>query len=62
MLTLAQFESYAKRGEIHYYIASGGGIPGGPGGSSTTSEITSWVESHFTTQTIGGQTVYNLAR
>ena len=63
LLTLAQFESYVKRGEIHYYIASGGGgIPTGPGGSSTTGEIASWVGSHFTARTIGGQIVYDLTR
>ena len=38
---------------------------GGFGGAasnngSTTSAITTWVESHFTKQTIGGSTVYNL--
>ncbi len=30
-LSLAQFEAYVKAGDIHYYIASGGGA-GGPGG------------------------------
>jgi len=31
-LTLAQFKQYVSRGEIHYYIASSGGIGGGGGG------------------------------
>jgi len=40
-----------------------GGGSGGPGGSSsTTSQITSWVESHFKSETIGGETVYNLTQ
>ena len=63
--TLAQFEKYVSEGKIHYYIASGGGFPGGgfgggAGGSGHASQITSWVESHFTAQTIGGVTVYDL--
>jgi 4-amino-4-deoxy-L-arabinose transferase-like glycosyltransferase len=64
-LSLAAFESYMSKGEIHYYIASsggGGGAPGGgAGGGSSTSAITTWVKAHFTAETIGGQTVYNLA-
>jgi hypothetical protein len=59
--TLAEFEQYVAKGEIHYYIA-GGGMGGGPGGgSSGESAITSWVESHYTAQTIGGETVYSLS-
>ena len=58
-ITLSQFKAYVAKGEIHYYIASGagGGFPG-RGGSSTS--ITSWVESHFTKVTIGGETLYDL--
>jgi 4-amino-4-deoxy-L-arabinose transferase-like glycosyltransferase len=58
-ITLTQFEAYVAKGEIHYYIASGtGGGFAGRGGSS--SSITSWVESHFTKTTVGGQTLYDL--
>ena len=33
----------------------------GPGGSSTdAAQISAWVEAHFTAQTVGGMTVYNL--
>ena len=62
-LSLAQFVSYVKAGDIHYYIAAGGG-GGGPGGqtSSTTGEISSWVASHYSAQTIGGVTVYDLTK
>jgi 4-amino-4-deoxy-L-arabinose transferase-like glycosyltransferase len=36
---------------------------GGPGGQrSTFSSIASWVESHFKSQTVGGETVYNLSQ
>jgi 4-amino-4-deoxy-L-arabinose transferase-like glycosyltransferase len=59
-LSLKQFEAYVAKGEIHYYIA-GGGMGGGPGGAGTSSEITSWVRSHFKSQTIGGETVYVLS-
>jgi 4-amino-4-deoxy-L-arabinose transferase-like glycosyltransferase len=73
--TLAQFEAYVAAHRIHYFIAGGGGVGGGgfgpggggPGGpvpqtTSTSSQITSWVESHFTAETIGGVTVYDLER
>jgi 4-amino-4-deoxy-L-arabinose transferase-like glycosyltransferase len=56
ILSLAQFETYVKAGDIHYFIVSGGG----PGGDSTISAITSWVEAHYKAETIGGQTVYEL--
>jgi 4-amino-4-deoxy-L-arabinose transferase-like glycosyltransferase len=61
--TLAQFEKYVAEGKIHYFIAGGrGGGPAGAGGSSNdASQITSWVESHYTAQTVGGVTVYDLA-
>jgi 4-amino-4-deoxy-L-arabinose transferase-like glycosyltransferase len=66
-LSLAAFERYVARGEIHYYIASGGGGgggggggPGGPGGGSTEN-IASWVKAHFKGETIGGETVYDLS-
>ncbi|MGD0980383.1 MAG: glycosyltransferase family 39 protein [Solirubrobacteraceae bacterium] len=60
-LTLAQFERYVEKGEIHYYIDTGGGF-GGFGGqsSSSTSEIPTWVSSHFKSKTIDGVTVYVL--
>jgi hypothetical protein len=62
--TLAQFQARVAHHEIHYYIAGGGGAGGGgfgqQGGSSTASAITTWVSSHFTAQTIGGATLYDL--
>jgi hypothetical protein len=66
-LTLAQFEAYVAKGEIHYYIASGSGAGGpgggGPGGSSgSSSTIASWVKEHFKSVKIGDQTVYDLTR
>jgi 4-amino-4-deoxy-L-arabinose transferase-like glycosyltransferase len=63
-LSLAQFETYVKAGDIHYYIASGGGggFAGGPGGGSSTNAITTWVKAHYRSETIGGQTVYDLSQ
>jgi hypothetical protein len=58
-LSLSAFERYVEEGDIHYYI-SGGANSGGPGGGSSSSSITAWVESHFSAETIGGETVYNL--
>jgi 4-amino-4-deoxy-L-arabinose transferase-like glycosyltransferase len=53
--TLAQFEQYVENGDIHYFI------PGGTGGSSTSSgEISDWVQANFTSTTIGGVTLYDL--
>jgi hypothetical protein len=47
--TLAQFEQYARSGQIHYFIAS------------TSGAITQWVEQNFTAQTVGGTTIYDLS-
>jgi 4-amino-4-deoxy-L-arabinose transferase-like glycosyltransferase len=53
--TLAEFEKWVREGDITYYIAGGGG--GGQGGFS---RITSWVEAHYKSAAIGGETVYLL--
>ena len=59
--TLAQFEKYVAAGQVHYFIASGTGGGGGQGGSSSVgTQITTWVAAHYTSTTIGGQTVYDL--
>ncbi len=63
-ISLRAFEAYVKDGDIHYYIAgdSGGGA-GAPGGGSESSSaaITEWVESHFRSDTVDGETVYVLS-
>ena len=63
--TLAQFEKYVAEGKIHYFIASGGGGPGVASSAAEAraddaSQITSWVEAHFTAKTVGGVTIYDL--
>ncbi len=62
-ISLATFEAYVAKGDIHYFISSGMGGGGGPGGQGGNSDaaITSWVSAHFSAETIGGQTVYDLA-
>ena len=57
--TLAQFESMVAAHEIHYYVGRGAqSFGGGPGSSS----IASWVAAHYTAQTVGGVTVYDLTK
>jgi 4-amino-4-deoxy-L-arabinose transferase-like glycosyltransferase len=57
--TLSQFEQLVAQKKIHYFIA-GGRFGGGAGGSASSSAITSWVESHFASKTVGGVTLYDL--
>jgi 4-amino-4-deoxy-L-arabinose transferase-like glycosyltransferase len=57
--TLAQFQAYVAQGKVRYFVA-GGGMGGGPGGGN--SEISSWVAAHYTSTTVGGQTVYDLTK
>ena len=56
--TLAQFKKMVAAHEVHYFIGANSHTFGG--GSGDAAEITSWVESHFTKETVGGETVYNL--
>jgi len=58
--TLAQFEKLVTAGKIHYFIAGSVGTPNG--GSNASSEISSWVSSHYTATTVGGVTLYDLTR
>ena len=57
--TLAAFEKLVAEHKVHYYVDQGGESFGGGQGSSA---IASWVAAHFTSQTVGGQTVYNLTK
>lgn len=59
--TLEQFEQYVADGAVRYFIASDrGGPPGRQEGSA--SDITAWVQQHFTKLDVGGSTVYDLSR
>ena len=57
--TLAQFKAMVAAHEVHYFIAANGNTFGG--GSGTSAQITAWVAAHFSKQTVGGVTVYDLA-
>jgi hypothetical protein len=56
--TLAQFQRLVSEHKIHYFVGQNRSSFGG--GSGDASRITSWVESHFTSQTVDGVAVYNL--
>jgi 4-amino-4-deoxy-L-arabinose transferase-like glycosyltransferase len=62
--TLAEFQKLVAAGDVHYFIAGGGGGgaggPGGGSGASAGTGISSWVESHFSSTTVDGVTIYNL--
>ena len=62
--TLAQFEQYVREGNVHYFIGGGGfgrgGGFGAGGSAGTSSAISEWVSANFTSQTVGGVTVYDL--
>jgi 4-amino-4-deoxy-L-arabinose transferase-like glycosyltransferase len=55
--TLAVFKELVAKHEVHYYVGQGSQSFGGGQGSSA---IVSWVAAHFTKETVGGQTVYDL--
>jgi 4-amino-4-deoxy-L-arabinose transferase-like glycosyltransferase len=58
--TLDQFQQYVAEGRIHYFISGGFGGGNPNGGSRESQSIASWVQSNFTSITIGGTTVYDL--
>ena len=55
--TLAAFEAAVAKHQIHYYVGQGSESFGGGQGSSA---IAKWVAAHFKSETVGGQTVYDL--
>jgi 4-amino-4-deoxy-L-arabinose transferase-like glycosyltransferase len=57
--TLAQFERLVAAGEIHYFVGANQASFGG--GSGSAAQISAWVRAHFTAETVGGVTVYDLA-
>jgi 4-amino-4-deoxy-L-arabinose transferase-like glycosyltransferase len=64
--TLAEFRALVANGEIHWFIAGGGGMGGGPGGGmggdgGSASQIAAWVADTFTATTVDGVTVYDLS-
>ena len=57
--TLSQFEAMVAKHEVHYYVGQGSNSFGGGSGSAS---IASWVSAHYTAQTVGGSTVYDLTK
>ena len=58
--SLAQFKALVAQGKVHYFIP-GGGMGGGPNATaSSSSAIATWVQSAFTSKTVGGVTLYDL--
>ncbi len=62
--TLAQFQADVARGRIHYFIAGGAGTGRGVGGTtdSDATQISGWVTTHFSSQSVSGVTVYDLSQ
>ncbi|MDP9889349.1 glycosyltransferase family 39 protein [Pseudarthrobacter enclensis] len=58
--TLAEFQDLVAQGKIHYFIA--GGTMRSSSGSDAAAQIAQWVADNFAPQSIGGTTVYLLAR
>ncbi|HEY8730253.1 MAG TPA: glycosyltransferase family 39 protein [Acidothermaceae bacterium] len=59
--TLAQFQQLVSERKIHYFIG-GDGIGAANGGSNASSQIASWVQSHYAATTVGGVTLYDLTK
>ena len=57
--TLAEFQRLVAAGAIHYFV---GANQASFGGSGAAAQITAWVRAHFTAETVGGVTVYDLTR
>ena len=58
--TLAEFERMVAAGEIHYFVGANQASFGG--GSGPAAQITAWVRAHFTAETVGGVSAYDLTR
>ncbi|HEY3086431.1 MAG TPA: glycosyltransferase family 39 protein, partial [Candidatus Dormibacteraeota bacterium] len=57
--TLAEFQDYVSKGQVHYFIGGGGGMRGG---GASAGQIESWVSQNFTATTAGGVTIYDLTK
>ncbi len=55
---MTEFKRVVAEHKIHYFVgADSDSFGGGSGGAAA---ITRWVAAHFRSQTVGGDTVYNL--
>ena len=58
--SLAEFRKMVAGHEIHYFIGANSDTFGG--GAADAEAITTWVSTHFSKETVGGETVYNLTQ
>jgi hypothetical protein len=62
-ISLTAFKALVAAGKIHYYVADSSGFIGSTSAQGSTAyQIQQWVESAFTSQTIGSTTVYDLTQ
>ena len=59
--TLAEFQRYVANGQIHYFIAGGGGFGPQMGGSNESRQIAQWVSDNYRARTIDGVSLYDLS-
>jgi hypothetical protein len=60
-ISLAAFKALVSSGKIHYYVADSSGFIGSTSAQGSTAyQIQQWVESTYTSTTIGSTTVYDL--
>ena len=57
--TLAEFEQWARAGDITFYVAGSRSWAAARGGQGSSSQITAW-RGHYKSATIGDETVYLL--
>ena len=64
--TLGQFVQDVRAGDVHFFIASAGGLGGGGAGlgqtGTTASQISAYVKAHYKARTVDGVTIYDLTR
>jgi hypothetical protein len=58
--TLAAFRRLVRDGDVHYFIATNFGVPGG-GRAGTGAAISAWVQANFPSRTVNGVTIYDLS-
>jgi 4-amino-4-deoxy-L-arabinose transferase-like glycosyltransferase len=59
--TLAEFQSYVRTGQIHYFLGDGAMSNTSTGGSDAAAQIAEWVADNYTATTVDGVTVYDVS-
>ena len=60
--TLAAVPADVAAGKIHCFIGGSGSAAGQQGRQPAAQSIAAWVAAHYTAQTIGGVTLYDLTQ